>query len=142
MTASTKHTSHKCNFCNKGLTEVTKLVSGDNVFICNECIALCWEAIQKEKPPVDTTPTKKITHTPEEIKSYLDQYVIGQDYAKKVLSVGVYNHYKRLEFSDTNVKIDKSNMCVIGSSGVGKCISYDTKIRVKVPKIISDKLID
>jgi ATP-dependent Clp protease ATP-binding subunit ClpX len=109
---------HQCNFCNLDQTKVKKLINGNGVFICNECINLCYEILQAEnKPPLATGAIKK---TPETIKEYLDQYVIGQDHAKKILSVGVYNHYKRIEFGSPDVRIDKSNMLVIGSSGVGK----------------------
>jgi len=128
---------HQCNFCNLDQMKVRKLVSGNGVFICNECISLCYEILQSENKP-EPTP-KVIKHTPESIKNHLDQYVIGQDRAKKMLSVGVYNHYKRIEYSTPDVRIDKSNMLVIGSSGVGKthmlqCISE----HLDVPFVIVD----
>lgn len=117
--------------------KVRKLVSGNGVFICNECISLCYEILQSENKP-EPVP-KVLKHTPELIKSHLDQYVIGQDQAKKILSVGVYNHYKRIEYSTADARIDKSNMLVIGSSGVGKthmlqCISE----YLDVPFVIAD----
>lgn len=128
---------HICNFCNLDQMKVKKLISGNGVFICNECINLCHEILQSEhKPPAEV---KDIKRTPENIKQYLDQYVIGQNQAKKMLSVGVYNHYKRIEFASADVRIDKSNMLVIGSSGVGKthmlqCISE----HLDVPFVIVD----
>lgn len=128
---------HQCNFCSLDQMKVRKLVSGNGVFICNECISLCYEILQSEnKPEIVSQPLR---HTPESIKAHLDQYVIGQDYAKKTLSVGVYNHYKRIEFGTNDVRIDKSNMLVIGSSGVGKthmlqCISE----YLDVPFVIVD----
>lgn len=128
---------HQCNFCNLDQMKVRKLVAGNGVFICNECISLCYEILQSETKPQPVPGVLK--HTPESIKGHLDQYVIGQAQAKKMLSVGVYNHYKRIEFSTPDVRIDKSNMLVIGSSGVGKthmlqCISE----YLDVPFVIVD----
>jgi ATP-dependent Clp protease ATP-binding subunit ClpX len=134
---TTPKTIHQCNFCNLDQMKVRKLVSGNGVFICNECISLCYEILQTENKPQSAPGVLK--HTPESIKGHLDQYVIGQDQAKKMLSVGVYNHYKRIEFATNDVRIDKSNMLVIGSSGVGKthmlqCISE----HLDVPFVIVD----
>ena len=125
----------QCSFCNLTQMQVRKLISGNGVFICNECINLCSEILQKEKQPA----TGKIKNTPDVIKQYLDQYVVGQNLAKKMISVGVYNHYKRIELSTPDVRIDKSNMLIIGSSGVGKtymlqCISE----YLEVPFVIVD----
>lgn len=124
---------HVCNFCNQTQMQVKKLISGNGVFICNECITLCYEILHTKETTAKTRPPK----TPQTIKDYLDQYVIGQDHAKKILSVSVYNHYKRIQHSDS--KIEKSNVLIIGSSGVGKthmlkCISD----YLEVPFVIVD----
>lgn len=119
MTANIKML-HACSFCGKNQTQVKTLVSGgSNAFICNECVELCLDAI---KPKAETAPKPDTNNlTPPEIVSYLDEHVIGQDQAKKILSVAIYNHLKRLAHPEVNgVTIDKSNMLMIGSSGVGK----------------------
>mgnify|MGYP003646479232 CR=1 FL=1 len=125
---------HVCNFCNQNQMQVKKLISGNGVFICNECISLCHEILQTNE-----ITTKSSTKTPQSIKDHLDQFVIGQDHAKKILSVAVYNHYKRIQHGDRHPKIEKSNMMIIGSSGVGKthmlkCISD----YLEVPFVIVD----
>lgn len=126
---------HVCNFCNQNQMQVKKLISGNGVFICNECINLCYDILHT---PETSDKTDK-TRTPLSIKEHLDQYVIGQDHAKKLLSVAVCNHYKRIKHGDRHPRIEKSNMLIIGSSGVGKthmlkCISE----YLDVPFVIVD----
>ena len=111
-----------CSFCGKNQKEVTKLIAGPAVYICDECIQLCSEIIEEESEK-DAKDTEQVM-VPKEIKSQLDSYVIEQDRAKKVLSVAVYNHYKRLashlEKSKDDVEIQKSNTLLIGPTGCGK----------------------
>lgn len=126
---------HVCNFCNQNQMQVKKLISGNGVFICNECINLCYDILHTNETAAKTDKTR----TPQSIKDHLDQYVIGQDHAKKILSVAVYNHYKRIQHGDRHPRIEKSNMLIIGSSGVGKthmlkCISE----YLEVPFVIVD----
>lgn len=126
---------HVCNFCNQNQMQVKKLISGNGVFICNECINLCYDILYTNETAAKTDKTR----TPQSIKDHLDQYVIGQDHAKKILSVAVYNHYKRIQHGDRHPRIEKSNMLIIGSSGVGKthmlkCISE----YLEVPFVIVD----
>lgn len=133
-----------CSFCGKSQAEVKKLVAGRNVYICDECIEVCInivsdEIAQEAKAEAGVTPEK--LPTPSKIKEFLDQYVIGQDEAKKVLSVAVYNHYKRLNCQQNNkdVEISKSNVILIGSTGSGKTLLAQTLAKVlDVPFAISD----
>lgn len=132
-----------CSFCGKTQHEVRKLIAGPSVFICNECVELCRDIIKEEKP--DDNPLKKRSGipVPQEIKNILDEYVIGQDKAKRILAVAVYNHYKRLE-SHTNtphedVEIAKSNLLLIGPTGCGKTLLAQTLARIlDVPFTITD----
>ena len=126
---------HVCNFCSQNQMQVKKLISGNGVFICNECINLCYDILHTNETAAKTDKTR----TPQNIKEHLDQYVVGQDHAKKILSVAVYNHYKRIQHGDRHPRIEKSNMLIIGSSGVGKthmlkCISE----YLEVPFVIVD----
>jgi len=118
MTANIKML-HACSFCGKNQTQVKTLVSGNGAFICNECVDLCLDVI---RPKADITIKTDVSQlTPPQIVQYLDEHVIGQDQAKKIISVAIYNHLKRLEHPEVNgVSIDKSNVLMIGSSGVGK----------------------
>ncbi|OGR38377.1 MAG: ATP-dependent protease ATP-binding subunit ClpX [Desulfobacula sp. RIFOXYB2_FULL_45_6] len=133
-----------CSFCGKNQKEVKKLIAGPSVYICNECIKLCGEIIddeEKEKK-ADTHGIKDML-TPKQIKELLDSYVIEQDQAKKVLSVAVYNHYKRLssavEKKNDGVEIQKSNILVIGPTGCGKTLLAQTLARfLDVPFAIAD----
>ena len=111
----------KCSFCGKPKNAIKTLIAGPNNYICNECIDLCHDIIHEVKAEEKTDYTS-ITTTPEEIKEYLDKHVIGQNEAKEVISVAVYNHYKRISITDTDVELDKSNILCFGPSGTGKTL--------------------
>ena len=143
--AKQRREQHYCNFCGRGSDEVALLMPGINGFICNDCAESAHEIVQEyfgekkrsndaEKPDLGTLPT------PEEIKEYLDGYVIGQDEAKKFLSVAVYNHYKRLSQDRTDdVEIEKSNILIVGPTGTGKTLLAKTIAKMlKVPFAIVD----
>ncbi|MCG8564492.1 MAG: ATP-dependent Clp protease ATP-binding subunit ClpX, partial [Desulfobacterales bacterium] len=133
-----------CSFCGKNQKEVKKLIAGPSVYICNECIHLCGEIIEdEEKEKTAEVEVDKAFPVPKEIKEKLDTYVIEQDRAKKVLSVAVYNHYKRLaskvEKADDDVEIQKSNILIIGPTGCGKTLLAQTLARfLDVPFAIAD----
>jgi len=128
-----------CSFCGKNQSEVRKLIAGPAVYICDECIQLCSEIIEEESEK-DSTDTEQVM-VPKEIKGKLDNYVIEQEAAKKVLSVAVYNHYKRLDstFNSGEVEIQKSNILLIGPTGCGKTLLAQTLARfLNVPFTIAD----
>jgi len=129
-----------CSFCGKSQEEVKKLVAGPSVYICDECIELCNDIIAEEQK--DSLSKKQDSvPSPHEIKKFLDQYVIAQDKAKKVLSVAVYNHYKRIEYKGGkgNVELQKSNILLIGPTGTGKTLLAHTLARMlDVPFTIAD----
>ena len=128
-----------CSFCGKNQSEVRKLIAGPAVYICDECIELCSEIIEEETEK-DAKDTAHIL-TPKEIKERLDGYVIGQEPAKKILSVAVHNHYKRLEsaFNAGDVEVQKSNILLIGPTGCGKTLLAQTLARfLNVPFTIAD----
>src|SRR5215475_6772962 len=136
------HDKHlRCSFCGKSKDSVRKFISGPSVYICNECIAMCNEILAEDE---EREVAEAITQvpTPQEIKDVLDQYVIGQERAKKALSVAVYNHYKRINSSsvrDDDVELDKSNILLIGPTGVGKILLAQTLARIlDVPFTIAD----
>ena len=129
-----------CSFCGKSQKQVRKLISGPNVFICDECIRLCNEILVEDEARKAHEGTRRLM-SPHEIKEFLDQYVIGQEMAKKTLSVAVYNHYKRTESDITteDVEIEKSNILLIGPTGVGKTLLAQTLAKLlNVPFAIAD----
>jgi ATP-dependent Clp protease ATP-binding subunit ClpX len=130
-----------CSFCGKNQHEVRKLIAGPSVFICDECVELCNDIIREEVRETVTANSRRSLPTPHEIKQHLDEYVIGQEYAKKILSVAVYNHYKRLEnnANKTEIEIAKSNVLLIGPTGCGKTLLAQTLAQLlNVPFTIAD----
>ncbi|WP_423821274.1 ATP-dependent Clp protease ATP-binding subunit ClpX [Salinisphaera sp. SPP-AMP-43] len=127
-----------CSFCGKSEHEVRKLIAGPSVFICDECVDLCNDIMREE---LASKPAKKGLPSPQEIRRVLDDYVIGQDSAKKILAVAVYNHYKRLnaEAAEDEVELQKSNILMIGPTGCGKTLLAETLARLlDVPFAIAD----
>ncbi len=119
---------YRCSFCNKSQDQVRKLIAGPNgAYICDECVDICSEIIEEEFEDVQVDNQEINLLKPKQIKEFLDQYVIGQEEAKKVLSVAVYNHYKRITSgTDLGVEIQKSNVLMIGPTGSGKTFLAQT----------------
>ncbi len=141
----------KCSFCGKSQDQVKKLIAGPEVYICDECVDLCnqildeefFENKDKEGSDSENQPEEKPIPKPHEIKAYLDEYIVGQDDAKKVLSVAVYNHYKRLKHNKGNdkdsVEIQKSNILLVGPTGSGKTLLAQTLAKMlDVPFAVAD----
>ncbi len=130
-----------CSFCGKGQDQVKRLIAGNGVFICDECVQLCADIIEHEFSEMDDQFYAADFMTPKEIKGYLDEYVIGQDAAKKALSIAVYNHYKRTQVRDKieDVELQKSNILLIGPTGSGKTYLAQTLAKIiNVPFAIAD----
>lgn len=120
--------NYSCSFCGKNKSEVNTLIAGPGIYICDECIDLCYDIIHQKKS--DKKSSTDSFPTPEEIKAHLDQYIVGQDEAKEVLSVAVYNHYKRINHSMDDIEIEKSNVILLGPSGTGKTLIAKTVARI------------
>ena len=134
--------SIRCSFCGKRQEQVNRIIAGPNVYICNECIDLCSSILRDEMKNGKTQDLElpDTLPTPQEIKTYMDRYIIGQDEAKIALSVAVYNHYKRIYFSqETDVELQKSNILMIGPTGSGKTLFAQTLAKIlNVPFAIAD----
>ncbi len=130
-----------CSFCGKDKSKVDRLIKGPGVYICNECIESCHDLIKKQASQKEINEFKNWNYTPKQLNNFLNDYVIGQDHAKKVLSVAVYNHYKRLQsdYVSNKVELDKSNILMIGPTGSGKTLLAQTLARIlDVPFTVAD----
>jgi ATP-dependent Clp protease ATP-binding subunit ClpX len=131
----------RCSFCGKSQREVRKLIAGPSVYICDECVDLCNEIVTEEYEREDYYASRSLVPKPKDIRAHLDEYVIGQDRAKKILSVAVHNHYKRIDSRSTHDEVDlqKSNILIVGPTGTGKTLLAQTLARfLNVPFAIVD----
>lgn len=137
-----KESGLHCSFCGKGQREVKKLIAGPNVYICDECIQLCNDIIAEEVEKEEILEHKEKVPNPKDIKKILDDYIVGQEQAKKTLAVAVHNHYKRIDSraqKDDDIELSKSNILLIGPTGSGKTLLAQTLARIlNVPFTISD----
>ena len=133
--------THRCSFCGKSADQVRRLIAGPNVFICNECILLCQEIMAEDMPFMGGADDLHDLPTPVAMKQVLDEYVIGQEQAKRALCVAVYNHYKRIgqKQEKDDVELQKSNILMVGPTGCGKTFLAQTLARIlNVPFAIAD----
>lgn len=134
----------RCSFCGKTEEQVKKMIEGPGVYICNECVDLCFEIVEDEFDDISSNaPDTEIKELPKprEIKAFLDEYIVGQDAAKKALSVAIYNHYKRIGYNGENddIELQKSNILLLGPTGVGKTFIAQTLAKMmNVPFVIAD----
>ncbi|MEO0097301.1 MAG: ATP-dependent Clp protease ATP-binding subunit ClpX [candidate division WOR-3 bacterium] len=129
----------RCSFCDRPQAVLKNIIAGKKGYICEDCVRICYNILKSQEKITNDILTLKQIPTPIEIKKFLDEYVIGQDQAKKIISVAVYNHYKRIIANKTDIEIEKSNILLVGPTGVGKTLIAETLAKfLKVPFSISD----
>ncbi len=129
----------RCSFCDRPQAVLKNIIAGRKGYICEDCIRICYNILKSQEKITNNVLTLKQIPTPAEIKKFLDEYIIGQEQAKKIISVAVYNHYKRIIANKTDIEIEKSNILLVGPTGVGKTLIAETLAKfLKVPFSISD----